>query len=111
MVIERGVVPDVWSYNILIKGYCKINKVDEAKNLMKDMFRKNIVPNIVTYNSLVDGLCKAGRISSVREISYNILISGCCKNKRLDEAMNIFRGTTKYSDSSFMLSLTSLVSN
>ncbi|XP_016168078.1 pentatricopeptide repeat-containing protein At5g16640, mitochondrial-like [Arachis ipaensis] len=68
MVIERGVVPDVWSYNILIKGYCKINKVDEAKNLMKDMFRKNIVPNIVTYNSLVDGLCKAGRISSVREI-------------------------------------------
>ena len=35
-----GLTPDVWSYNIMIKGYCKNKRVDEAVTLFKDASQK-----------------------------------------------------------------------
>ena len=105
-MIERGLVPDVWSYNILIKGYCKFERVGEAMNLLEDMFLKNLVPNIITYNSVVDGLCKSGGILDAWKLvdemhyccqpppdvtTYNILLESLCRIECVEKAIAFFK--------------------
>ena len=54
-MVEKGCSPDVFSYTILINGYCKIKKIDEAMHLFHEMSNKGMIPNVVTYNNLIIG--------------------------------------------------------
>ncbi|KAL0790384.1 hypothetical protein Bca101_006630 [Brassica carinata] len=45
--------PDVVTYNCLIDGCCKTNRIGRALELFEDMKKRECVPNQVTYNSFV----------------------------------------------------------
>ena len=71
MMVEKGCSLDVFSYNILINGYCKSKKIDEAKRLFHEMSNKGIIPNVVAYNTLIDGLSSGESPDCTRAIQYN----------------------------------------
>ncbi|CAN8234211.1 unnamed protein product [Cochlearia groenlandica] len=52
-MLFRGFVPDVVTYNCLIDGCCKTNRIGRALELFEDMEKRGCVPNQVTYNSFV----------------------------------------------------------
>lgn len=52
-MLFRGFVPDVVTYNCLIDGCCKTNRIGRALELFEGMKTKGCVPNQVTYNSFI----------------------------------------------------------
>ncbi|KAK6134486.1 hypothetical protein DH2020_031768 [Rehmannia glutinosa] len=55
---------DPFCSNILMNGYLKIGKLDEAVGVFEGMVEKNVV----SWSSMVDGYCKNGRVSEAREL-------------------------------------------
>jgi pentatricopeptide repeat domain-containing protein 1 len=104
-VFEWGILTYVWSYNILIIGYWKCKRLDEALSLFDEMHRKNLVPNIVTFivlllmvcanlgGSLVHGNFLVQSAMTVQHnviITYNILIDAFCKILNFDMGISLF---------------------
>lgn len=55
----RTFEPDVKMYTCLIYGWVKINRIDMAEKLLREMVdRHGIEPNLVTYNVLLNGVCR-----------------------------------------------------
>ncbi|PIN26918.1 hypothetical protein CDL12_00321 [Handroanthus impetiginosus] len=107
MLRTYGVKPDLYTFNILIKGFCMNSKVDEAFRMFKEMERFDCKPDLVTYNTIVDGLCRAGKVKIAHNVvngmlkksehlrpnvvSYTTLIRGYCGKLEIDEALAVFR--------------------
>ncbi|WJX81472.1 hypothetical protein P8452_64349 [Trifolium repens] len=105
MLNTYGVTPDDYTFNILIRGFCKNSSVDEGFHFFREMTRFNCDPDVVTYNTLVDGLCRAGKIKVAHNlvngmskkckdlspdvVTYTTLIRGYCMKQELDEALVI----------------------
>ncbi|XLS64002.1 hypothetical protein HN51_023976, partial [Arachis hypogaea] len=53
IMLFKGFVLDVVTYNALIDGCCKTYRIARALELFDDMKKKGCVPNRVTYNSLI----------------------------------------------------------
>ncbi|KAG6419787.1 hypothetical protein SASPL_116299 [Salvia splendens] len=102
LMIFKGFVPDVVTYNCLINGCCKTNRIGRALELFEDMEGRGCVPNRITYNSFIryysavnevdrgiemlrrmQGRGHGGRSSS----SYTPIIHTLCEVGRLGEAV------------------------
>ncbi|KAI9110985.1 hypothetical protein K1719_018105 [Acacia pycnantha] len=110
MLSTYGVTPDTYTYNILIRGFCKNSMVDQGFRFFNEMSRFYCDPDIVTYNTLVDGLCKAGKVKIAHNlvkgmskkckdlnpnvVTYTTLIRGYCMKQELDEALHIIKEMT-----------------
>ncbi|XP_073302050.1 uncharacterized protein [Primulina huaijiensis] len=101
MEMKWKVKPDVVSYNIVIKGFCEMGKLDRGLALFDDMLRKNGAnPDLITFNTLLNRLyedkrfddgenmwkqmVKCNLIPNVR--SYNARLVGLVNEKKLEEA-------------------------
>ncbi|KAF8109375.1 hypothetical protein N665_0097s0029 [Sinapis alba] len=98
-MLETQVSPNVFTYNILIRGFCSAGNLDAALQFFDKMEKKGCLPNVVTYNTLIDGYCKLRRIDDGFEllramalkglepnlISYNVVINGLCREGRMKE--------------------------
>jgi len=97
--------PDTWTFNILIRGLCRVGGVDRAFEFFKDMESFGCLPDVVTYNTLINGLCKANEVQRGCElfkeiqsrsdcspdiVTYTSIISGFCKSGKMKEASNLF---------------------
>ncbi|KAK4385227.1 Pentatricopeptide repeat-containing protein, chloroplastic [Sesamum angolense] len=105
MLRTYGVKPDLYTFNILIRGFCVNSMVDEAFRMFKEMERFECEPDLITYNTIVDGLCRAGKVNVARNVvngmrkkslrpnvvSYTTLIRGFCAKQEIDGAMDVFR--------------------
>ncbi|RYR72005.1 hypothetical protein Ahy_A02g006210 isoform F [Arachis hypogaea] len=110
MLGTYGVTPDVYTYNILIRGFCKNSYIEEGFRFFKEMMSFDCDPDVVTYNSLVDGLCKAGKVSIAHNlvngmnkkckdlnsdiVTYTTLIRGYCMKQEVDKALFILEEMT-----------------
>lgn len=99
---ELGCVPDVFSYNILVKGFCSSRKTGIALHLLLKMVKAGggCEPDVITYNTVLDGLCKEGELDKAfglynqmhnagvipDNVTYTSLIDGLCKKGAFDEA-------------------------
>ncbi|RYR72003.1 hypothetical protein Ahy_A02g006210 isoform D [Arachis hypogaea] len=98
MLGTYGVTPDVYTYNILIRGFCKNSYIEEGFRFFKEMMSFDCDPDVVTYNSLVDGLCKAGKVfENMKNLqvpadsaSYSVLIRSLCQRGDYDAAEKLF---------------------
>ncbi|KAF8083226.1 hypothetical protein N665_0787s0008 [Sinapis alba] len=50
---EKGMEPNVVTYNSLIKPLCKAKKTEEAKRVFDEMLEKGILPTIRTYHAFM----------------------------------------------------------
>ncbi|PON50362.1 Pentatricopeptide repeat [Trema orientale] len=53
IMLFKGFVPDVVTYNALINGCCKTYRIGRALELFEDMNKRGCTPNRVTYNSFI----------------------------------------------------------
>lgn len=106
MLSTYGVKPDTYSFNILIRGFCKNLMVDEGFRFFQEMSKFECEADVITFNTLVDGLCRAGKVKIARNVlkgmqkkssklspnvvTYTTLIRGYCMNQETDEALDVF---------------------
>ncbi|GLJ29343.1 hypothetical protein SUGI_0578720 [Cryptomeria japonica] len=88
------------TYNILINGWCRIRRLEEAQKLFDQMVTLSIPPSVVTYSTLIDGYCKTGRIedalklletmkgkgSNPNVITYNSIVDALAEAGRPQDA-------------------------
>ncbi|KAK0578756.1 hypothetical protein LWI29_015709 [Acer saccharum] len=63
-----GITADVKTYNCLIKGYCDLNRIKDAIDLIEKMPCKGCSPDKVSYYTVIGFLCKNKRIKKVRDL-------------------------------------------
>ncbi|KAJ4827634.1 hypothetical protein Tsubulata_008251 [Turnera subulata] len=107
MLSTYGVTPDTYTFNILIRGFCKNSMVDDGFRFFKEMARFKCDPDVVTYNTLVDGLCRVGKVRIAHNVvkgmvnkerpdlvpdvvTYTTLVRGYCMKQEVDEALVVF---------------------
>lgn len=101
IMIFKGFVPDVVTYNCLIDGCCKTYRIERATELFDDMIRRGCLPNRVTYNcfiryySAVSEINNAiGMLRRMKEMnhgiptssSYTPIVHALCEEGRVLEA-------------------------
>ncbi|PWA48600.1 hypothetical protein CTI12_AA473000 [Artemisia annua] len=98
---ESGVVPDVITCNVLISGYCRAEKLEEAMVVLARQMEKECYPDVITYTILIEAACKMSGVGQAMKLldtmktkgckpdvfTYNVLINGFCKEGRLDDAV------------------------
>ncbi|XP_057773300.1 pentatricopeptide repeat-containing protein At1g77405 [Salvia miltiorrhiza] len=102
LMIFKGFVPDVVTYNCLINGCCKTGRVGRALELFEDMEKSGCVPNQVTYNSFIRYYSAVNEVDRGVEMlrrmqerghgvpsssSYTPIIHTLCEVGRLAEAV------------------------
>jgi pentatricopeptide repeat protein len=70
-----GIDLDVYTYNTLACGQCRVSRTDEAKNLLHVMIEKGVEPNFFSYTTLIGIHCKEGGMVEVRSLFWEI--KGC----------------------------------
>ncbi|KAI8014643.1 Pentatricopeptide repeat-containing protein [Camellia lanceoleosa] len=108
-----GLVPDCWTFSIMIRCYCKKNEPSEAKRLVDHMFENGSQPTVATFTVLISTVCRSGRVQKALEVmeimhrinckptiqTYNCLLKGLCYVGQVEKAyellMNIKKTSTK----------------
>jgi len=102
--MEKGLVPDDTTYNIIIHAYCKEGDLENAFQFHNKMVENSFKPDVVTCNTLMNGLCQYGKLDKalklfeswvekgkkVDVITYNTLIHALCKDSNVDMALHFF---------------------
>ncbi|KAL6548156.1 hypothetical protein OROGR_008577 [Orobanche gracilis] len=101
---EFNISPDVVTYGILAKGYCRNGNVEDAENIICRMSKKGLIANTILYNTLISGYCKEGYVEKAVEIcsrmmeqglqpdiiTYCTLIHGYCEMGQLEAAKGLY---------------------
>ena len=72
-MVERGLIPDLFTYTIMIYTYCRLNKLQKADSLFEDMKQRGIKPDVVTV--LLD--------SWIQSIMRQVLFKKKCEKGKL----------------------------
>ncbi|XP_013693921.1 putative pentatricopeptide repeat-containing protein At1g02420 [Brassica napus] len=100
MTKEKGLKPDVVTYNSLIDVYCKDRAMDNAYKLIDQMRDEDVTPDVITYTTIIGGLGLIGQPDKAREVlkemkeygcypdvpAYNAAIRNYCIARRLGDA-------------------------
>ncbi|XP_031265483.1 putative pentatricopeptide repeat-containing protein At1g12700, mitochondrial [Pistacia vera] len=86
LMIQRGLQPNIVTYNTLMDGYCLLHRFNDAKELLISMESKGCKP----YGFVVFGLIlRRGLRPDV--VTFTSLIKVLCLEKRSLEAMELFK--------------------
>ncbi|XP_022876391.1 pentatricopeptide repeat-containing protein At2g06000 [Olea europaea var. sylvestris] len=101
----RGFCPDTCSFNIIMRGLCKVANVDKAFEFFDSMRSFDCLPDLITYNTLINGLCTVGNVDRAQKllrevqsqgeflpdiVTYTSIISGYCKLGKMERAADLF---------------------
>ncbi|KAK0593301.1 hypothetical protein LWI29_034553 [Acer saccharum] len=96
---QNNLLPDIWTYNMLINGFCNEGKLDEALRLRSEMENLKLLPDVyVQY--VINGCFEKGSSSKAFElvdemnekgvkpdaVTHNVIIKWYCKEGKIDEA-------------------------
>ncbi|KAK4758992.1 hypothetical protein SAY87_020293 [Trapa incisa] len=98
--IVLSVEPDSLSYNIVIKGFCKMGSLESAVSMLDEMEKKGILTDLSAFNTILYGFYGKGRLDDGQDIwkrmekngvipnitSYSTKLLGLVSFKKLDEA-------------------------
>ncbi|KAJ6374210.1 hypothetical protein OIU78_029838 [Salix suchowensis] len=51
------------SYNVMVNGWCLINRTNKALEMLKEMVKRGLTPNLISYNTMLKGYFRAGQIN------------------------------------------------
>jgi leucine-rich PPR motif-containing protein len=60
-MLDHGILPNVVTYSSIIDGLCKVEAMDKAEEVPKQMFDKHIMLDCTTYTSLLHGYLSLGQ--------------------------------------------------
>lgn len=103
MEASNKVSPDSYTYNQLLKGFCKANKLKEAYSLLMDKMEVKGLCNSVSYNTIIQALCESRKLGSAYRMFkdmgmeagkdqyvFAILINGFFREGHPDLAEDLF---------------------
>ncbi|CAL5406925.1 unnamed protein product [Camellia sinensis] len=76
-ILESHGEPDVFAYNVLISGLCKVNQIESANQVLNRMRNRGFLPDIVTYNIIIGSLCSRGKLESALKVLNQLLKDNC----------------------------------
>ncbi|KAG5620087.1 hypothetical protein H5410_005305 [Solanum commersonii] len=79
---EKGISPNVYTYNIMIGCLCKSGRTEEAIPLLNEMLQKGIIPNMHTFELLIKSYCRTGEFRPAQEV-FDIASSICGHSEAL----------------------------
>ncbi|KAH9292386.1 hypothetical protein KI387_042428 [Taxus chinensis] len=109
--------PDEEICNMLVKGWCVAEKLDEAKRMVNEMSIGRFAMDAMAYNALLDCVCKlclekdpfrlmteakkillqmAGAGVPRNEETFNVLITHLCQIRKTSDAMRLFEEMVEY---------------
>ncbi|KAG9456928.1 hypothetical protein H6P81_001436 [Aristolochia fimbriata] len=105
-MVSHGCSPCVDSFEALIWGFCKEDRLEDAQNLVQHMSHLGIPPDEDIYTNLVNCCCKLGMYLDALKLvermvetghlprleSYKLLINAFSDQKQYDNAKNAFNG-------------------
>ncbi|CAN6216325.1 unnamed protein product [Urochloa humidicola] len=104
MGIEESVVPNLTTYNILVKAWCDQRNLEEAWSIVGKMRTSGVEPDIVTYNTIASAYANNDETWRAEELiveiqtrvrtserTWGIIIGGYCREGRLEEAFRCIR--------------------
>ncbi|KAK4357128.1 hypothetical protein RND71_022738 [Anisodus tanguticus] len=71
------IAPSVHTYNILVHGWCRARKIDEANETIKDMEEHGFSPDVVTYTCFIEAYCREKDFREVDAIFKEMQMKGC----------------------------------
>lgn len=74
---DCGVVPNIYTYNILINGLCKSKVINGALKLFQELQVKGHFPDSITYGTLIDGLQRVDRVEEAFKLLDQMSKNGC----------------------------------
>lgn len=92
------------SYNIMLLGWCKFRKLDNAKRTMEDMEKNGFGPDVVSYTCLIKAYSRDKDFRKVDEIlaemhekgckpntvTYTVIMHALGKAKQINEALEVY---------------------
>ncbi|XP_076952835.1 uncharacterized protein LOC143626730 [Bidens hawaiensis] len=96
---SESFAPDVYAFNIVISGLCRVGEVNKGFSLFNQMRMFNCLPDSMTYNTLLNGFFRVGNITKAHvllnqvcmvdecspDVSFTSVISGYCKLGKMKE--------------------------
>ncbi|XP_031257989.1 putative pentatricopeptide repeat-containing protein At1g12700, mitochondrial [Pistacia vera] len=100
---SMGLLPDLYTLNILINCFCNVGRVCDGFVVFGRILKRGFNPNAVTLTSLIKGLCLENRSMEAVElfmkmavfgvrpnvITYGTLINGLCRTGKTSIALRI----------------------
>ncbi|XP_031737066.1 pentatricopeptide repeat-containing protein At3g22670, mitochondrial [Cucumis sativus] len=110
------------SFNVLIHGYCKAKKLDEAWKIMGEVEKSGLEPDVISYTAFIEAHCREKDFRNVDKvlvqmehkgckpnvITFTIIMHALGKAKQINEALKVYEKMKKEGcvpDSSFYSSL------
>lgn len=100
----QGLKVGLITYGAILKGYCQVNRLNEAFDLVEDMKKTtNLEPDEIMYNTLLDGCARQGlydrgmtvldsmKASGVRPSNFtlSVLVKMANRSKKLERAFEM----------------------
>ena len=63
IIKTKGCKPNFYTYTLLVDNFCKVGRLDEAKEIFSEALMRGIKLIVVTYNALVNKYCKGGKLN------------------------------------------------
>ncbi|XP_057430238.1 pentatricopeptide repeat-containing protein At5g39710-like [Lotus japonicus] len=74
--------PYLVSFKGVIKELCEKERMEEAKEVVREMNRKGLAPDCETYNALICGMCKVRNMLCAVELYDQMRVRGLSPNER-----------------------------
>lgn len=74
---EISVKPDAFSYNIVIRAFCKMGSFDSAFSFLESMKKDGVKPDVITYNTLLNELYSGNRFLEAENTWTKMEKEGC----------------------------------
>ncbi|KAJ0976971.1 hypothetical protein J5N97_012445 [Dioscorea zingiberensis] len=79
-VLKAQISPNAYTFNILVHGWCKVRRMDEAKWTMQEFEGYGFRPSVITYSTLLKAYCRRLNFARVYEMLDEMQSAGCPPN-------------------------------
>ncbi|KAK6115765.1 hypothetical protein DH2020_008034 [Rehmannia glutinosa] len=122
---SKGCKADIFTFNSLIYGLTKINKMDKALCMYQDMFLDGVIANTVTYNTLIHAFLRERETHKALKLVNDMLFRGCpldeftytglikalCEDGAVEKSLGLFEEMLRKGLSANNLSCNILIGN
>ncbi|XP_020590636.1 pentatricopeptide repeat-containing protein At3g22670, mitochondrial-like isoform X2 [Phalaenopsis equestris] len=78
--LRTDIAPNATSFNILIHGWCKARKFEEAWQTLEEMKAFGFAPCVITYTSLIEAYCLERDFQKAEAVVDEMRAQGCQPN-------------------------------
>ncbi|KHN22756.1 Pentatricopeptide repeat-containing protein, mitochondrial [Glycine soja] len=78
--LQQHIAPNAHTFNIFIRGWCKICHVDKAHWTIQEMKGSGFHPCVISYSTIIQCYCQEGNFSRVYELLDDMQAQGCSAN-------------------------------